>query len=271
MKENKMKLGLMKLEVGQGTPANEMRDLGFDAVQLHFSPNQKDDAADPTDDEIKASLNPGNIALAAMTVHIDLVNSRGLVQADVDRMVRLVSRTAALKPLIGDNPRPILVWHPSGYPEAADIDDVAVFKGLVTALRTICTAAEKSGVDFAVELTRAGSDRGVQGFLRLKDHVASPALRVCFDAANVIIPDRIPFVQSLRMLAADIVIAHGKDCHFNPDGTVAKFGPTGSGKLDYATYIACLKDTCDIPYFILEYFRTQEEMLRGRDIVRQYL
>jgi sugar phosphate isomerase/epimerase len=261
-----MKLGLM-----QGTPANEMREMGFDAVQLHFGVNQKDDAADLTDDEIKASLNPGNIALAGLTVHIGLVDSRGLVQIEIDRMLRLVDRAAAVKNLVGDNPRPILVWHPNSYPEAADTDDAAVFKGLVSALRTICNAAEKKGVDIAVELTYRGVDRGVEGFLRLQDHVASPALRVCLDAANVIIPYRTPLVHTVRLLADDIVIAHGKDRHFKADGSVATFGPTGSGNLDYATYIACLKDYCNIPYFILEYYKTREEILRARDIVLQYL
>lgn len=260
-----MKLGLMP-----GTPAKEMRDLGFDAVQLFFGSDRQDDDADPTDDAIKAHLNPGSIALAAMTLHIDLVNSRGLVLADADRAVRLVARTAALKPLVGDNPRPILVWHPAGYPEADDTDDAAIFKGLVTALRTICTAAEKAGVDVAVELTRAGSVGSAEGFLRLKDQVASPALRVCLDAANIV-PDRTPLVRCVRMLADDIAIAHGKDSHFNADGTVAGYGPTGSGKLDYATYIGCLKDFCDIPYFILEYYTTRDDMLKARDIVRQYL
>ncbi len=260
-----MKLGLMP-----GTPPAEMRDLGFDAIQLFYGFNRQDDAADPADDAIRASLNPGNLALAAMTVHIDLVNARGLVQADADRAVRLVARTAALKGLFGDSPRPILIWHPSGYPQEADTDDAAVFKGLCAALRQVCAAAEQAGVDLAVEITRSGSVGSADGFLRLQDQVASPALRVCLDAANIA-PDRTPLVRCVRMLAADIVIAHGKDSHFNADGTVAGYGPTGSGKLDYATYIGALKEYCRVPYFILEYYKTRDDMLRARDIVRQYL
>ena len=260
-----MKLGLMP-----GTPPAEMRDLGFDAIQLFYGSNRQDDTADPTDDAIREALNPGSLALAAMTLHIDLVNTRGLVQADADRAVRLVKRTAAFKGLCGDTPRPILVWHPSGYPETADTNDAAVFNGLCEALRQMCAAAEKTGVDVAVELTRGGSLGSAEGFLRLKDRVASPALRVCLDAANIA-PDRTPLVRCVRMLADDIVIAHGKDSHFNPDGTVAGYGPAGSGKLDYAAYIGALKAYCAVPYFILEYYKTREEMLRARDIVRQYL
>ena len=260
-----MKIGLMP-----GVPAAEMRELGFDAEQMFYGWNRQDDAEDPTAEAIAHELRPGTLALAAMAVHIDLVGPRGVIQADVDRAVRLVGRTAALKDLIGDNPRPILIWHPSGYPDAPDVNDGTVFKGLCSAMRQICTAAEQQKVDVAVELTRAGSVGSAESFLRIKDQVASPALCVCLDAANIV-PDRTPLERCVRMLAPDIVIAHGKDSHFNPNGEVAGYGPIGSGKVDYATYIRCLRDYCNVPYFILEYYQTREEMLRARDIVLQHL
>ena len=264
-----MKLGLMP-----GTPPAEMRELGFEAIQLFYGSNRQDDDADPSDDAVREALQPGPLALAAMTLHIDLVNPRGLVQADADRAVRMVRRTAAFKGLCGDTPRPILVWHPSGYPEAADTDDAAVFNGLCGALRQMCAAGEQVGVDVAVEMTRNGSVGSAEGFLRIKDKVGSPALRVCLDAdtddAANIAPDRTPLVRCVRMLADDIVIAHGKDSHFNPDGTVAGYGPAGSGKLDYEAYIGALKTYCNVPYFILEYYKGRDDMLRARDIVLKY-
>ncbi len=260
-----MKIGLMP-----GVPAKEMRELGFEAEQMFFGWNRQDDAGDPSDEAIANELLPGNLALAAMTVHIDLVGPKGVVQPDVDRMVRLVNRTAGLKEFFGDNPRPILIWHPSGYPEGADVDDGAVFHGLFAALRQVCMAAARHHIDIAVELTRGGSVGSAEMFLRIKDHVGSPALKVCLDAANIC-PDRTPLERCVRMLAPDIVIAHGKDSHFNANGEVAGYGPTGTGKLDYATYMRCLRDYCDIPYFILEYYQTREEMLRARDIVVKHL
>lgn len=260
-----MKLGLMP-----GTPAAEMRELGFDAVQMFYGWNRQDDAGDPTAEAIASELLPGRLALAAMTVHIDLVGPQGAIQPDVDRAVRLVGRTAALKPLCGDNEKPVLVWHPSGYPDVPGVDDAAVFKGLCSALRQICAAAERQNVHVAVEMTRAGSVGSAESFLRIKDQVASPALRVCLDAANIV-PDRTPLERCVRMLAPDIVLAHGKDSHFNPNGDVAGYGPTGSGKLDYATYLRCLRDYCKVPYFILEYYQTREDMLRARDIVLKHM
>jgi len=262
-----MKLGLMP---GDAVPAAEMKALGFEALQLFYGWNRQDDAGDPSTAEIDAALRPGGLTLAAMTVHIDLVGPQGAIQADADRAVRLVARTAALKGRFGDNPRPILIWHPSGYPEQAGVNDQAVFRGLCQALGQVCRAAEQAGVDVAVELTRAGSVYSAESFLRIKDQVASPALRVCIDAANFA-PDRTPLERAVRMLAANIVIAHAKDSRFADTGEVAHYGATGTGRLDYAVYLRCLRDYCRVPYLIFEYYQNRDELLRARDIVRQYL
>ena len=260
-----MKLGLMP-----GVPAAEMRELGFDALQMFYGWNRQDDAGDLSAEAIDKELLPGQLALAAMTVHIDLVGPQGVIQPDVDRAVRLVERTAALQGRFGDNAKPILIWHPSGYPDQPGVNDRAVFQGLCTAFRQICAVAEQKNVFLAVELSRACSVCSAESFLRLKDQVASPALRVCLDAANFV-PDRTPLERAVRMLAADVVIAHAKDSRFNENGEVAAYGPTGSGKLDYATYIRCIKDFCPVPYMILEYYQNRDEMLRARDIILQYL
>jgi sugar phosphate isomerase/epimerase len=69
------------------------------------------------------------------------------------------------------------------------------------------------------------------------------------------------------MLAADTVIAHGKDSSFADNGEVADYGPTGSGRLDYATYVHALQEHCNVAYFVLEYYRSREDLLKARDIV----
>ena len=262
-----MKLGVMP---GDTVPAAEWRTLGFEAMQFFYGFNRQDDAGDPTAEEIDARLKETGLSLAAMTLHIDLVGPQGAIQPDIDRAVRMVARTAGLKGSFGDNKKPIMIWHPSGYPDVPGVNDQAVFQGLCSAMRQICAAAEKQSVHVAVEMSRACSVYSAETFLRIKDQVASPALKVCIDAANIV-PDRTPLERCIRMLAGDIVIAHGKDSHFNPNGDVAEYGPTGSGKLDYATYLRCLRDYCQIPYFILEYYKTREDLLRARDIVRQHM
>ena len=262
-----MKLGLMQ---SHPVAATELRSLGFDAVQLFFKGNQHDEALDPTTNEIDEILSAGDMALAAMTLHMDLVGPHGALAADIERAVRCVAKTAALKGRFGDNGRPVLVWHPSGYPEADGVDDEAVNGGLCEALGTICAAAQQQDVAVAVELTRAGSIGGAEAFLRIQDRVASDSLKVCIDAANFV-PDRTPLKRAVRMLGADIVIAHGKDSRFDENGEAVHYGPTGSGVLDYQAYIGYLLEYTSVPYFVLEYYQSREDLLKARDIVRQYL
>jgi hypothetical protein len=73
------------------------------------------------------------------------------------------------------------------------------------------------------------------------------------------------------MLGPDIVIAHGKDVAFNERGEVAAYGPTGSGTLDTPTYIRYLQQWAPVPYLVLEYYQSREDLLRARDIVAPHL
>lgn len=262
-----MKLALM---VGDTVAAEERRALGFEAVQLFFGSGPDGGPQDPTPAAVDANLAGGGLALAAMTLHVDLVGPQGLVPADVARAVRCVEQTAALEGRFGDNERPLLIWHPSGYPEAAGVDDRAVFRGLAEALRQVCGAAERVKVHVAVEITRAGSVGSAETFLRLQDHVGSAALKVCLDAANFV-PDRTPLERAVRVLGPDTAIVHAKDSRFHDNGEVADYGPVGSGRLDYPAYLRLVKEHTRAAYFVLEYYRSREDLLRARDIVRQGL
>ena len=147
-----MKLGVMP---GDTIPAPELKSEGFDAVQLFWGMGEDAASKDPSVESIEATLQAGDLALTAMTLHIDLVGPLGVIESEVERTVHCVQRTAALEGRFGDTPQPILVWHPSGYPSGDGLDDVAVFEGLCSALTTVCAAAEKHGVHVAVEITRA--------------------------------------------------------------------------------------------------------------------
>ena len=257
-----MKLGLMR---GDTVPPDQLGELGFDAVQMFFGSGASGDDDDPAPEVVDETMAAGDTALAAMTVHVDLVGAQGRVDANVDRAIRCVQKTAALAGRFGDNPRPILVWHPSGYPETED--DHGMFDGLVSAISSLCQEAESAGVDVAVEITRAGSVGSAETFLRLQDHVGSSALKVCLDAANFC-PDRTPLERAVRMLGPDVVIVHGKDAVFADNGEVSDYGPTGSGRLDYPAYLQAVAAHVSAAYFVLEYYRSREDLLKARDIVR---
>ena len=243
-----MKLGLMPGEI---VAHGELRALGFSAMQMFWGHGADGDDKDPTPEGIDEILNEGDIALAAMTLHVDLVGPRGLIEEDVQRLLRCVEKTAALEGRFGDGEKPILVWHPSGYPEGDEVDDRAIFSGLCEGLAKVCAKAEELGVYVAVEITRAGSVGSAETYLHIKDRVRSDALRVCLDATNFV-PDRTPLERAVRFLGPKIVIAHGKDSSFKDNGEVADYGPTGSGKLDYGSYMKYLRQYAPVPYFVLE-------------------
>ena len=258
-----MKLGLMS---GETIPTGELRSSGFDAVQMFFSGGD----SDPSPEDVDKILEADDVALAAMTLHVGLVNERGTIQTDVERLVECVERTADLESRFGDNECPLLIWHPSEYPSVAGVDDNVVFQGLCQALSSACTVAEDKGVHIAVEITRAGSIGSAESFLRVKDQVGSSALRVCMDAANFV-PDRTPLERAVRMLGPEIAIAHAKDSWFSETGLVADYGPVGSGCLDYPTYLRCLQKYTNVPYLVFEYYLSRDDLLKARDIVKDCL
>jgi sugar phosphate isomerase/epimerase len=265
-----MRLALMAKDVGTLISVGEVKSLGFKAVQAFFGSGSDGDADDPAPDDLDALLISADVALAAMTLHVDLVGTRGAVGADVERAIRCVEKTAALDGRFGENESPVLIWHPSAYPEAPDLKDATVVDGLCEALTAVSMAAESLGVRVAVEITRAGSIGGAEAFLRVKDRVGSDALGVCLDAANFT-PDRTPLKRAVRMLGPDTFIVHGKDVRFDESGKVADYGPTGTGTLDHADYVDYVQTYTDAPYFVLEYYRSREDLLRARNIVSESL
>ena len=265
-KERQVKLGMMQ---GDLLPPEQLRAEGFEAVQMFFGAGLDGEADDPAPDEVDQVLEAAQVSLAAMTLHAGLVGPRGEVREEVTRLVRCLGKTAVLAGRFGDNPEPVLVWHPSEYPEEG-VDDGALFEGLCQGLARACAAAETAGVSLAVEITRGGTIDGAERFLRVRDRVGSAALKVCMDAANFA-PDRTPLVRAVRTLGPHIAIAHGKDARFGENGEVAGYGPAGAGRLDYPAYIGALREYAPAPYFVLEYYRTREELMRARDLVQSCL
>ena len=261
---------MMASGVGSIVEPDELRSLGFHAVQMFFGSGPDGDGQDPSIAEIDAFLRRTDAVLAAMTLHVDLVDAGGAVPGDIARTIRCLEKTAALKGHFGDHETPVLIWHPSAYPDGSDADDRVIFAGLCRALAAVAEAAEQEGVRVAVEITRSGSIGSAETFLRLKDAVTSDALCVCMDAANFT-PDRTPLERAVRMLAPHTVIAHGKDVRFDPTGLVADYGPIGSGTLDVPAYIRALEAYAPVPYFVLEYYHDRAELLRARDIVNRSL
>ena len=72
-----MKIGVMP---GNQIPANELRAQGFEALQMFFGGGADGDAHDPSPEKVGETLAAGNLALAAMTLHVGLVGPAGRVR-----------------------------------------------------------------------------------------------------------------------------------------------------------------------------------------------
>lgn len=123
----------------------------------------------------------------------------------------------------------------------------ATWRTLIATLEDVLPEAEAAGVTLAFEpeINNVASD--AKKSRRLIDELASPNLKVVMDAANIFGADDLPRMsevldEAFELLADHIAIAHGKDLDHGGDaGHLA----AGTGKLDYARYVALL---CSLPF-----------------------
>ncbi len=73
-----MKLAVMPVDL---VPWDELRSLGFAAMQMFFKGTIEDESGDPSPAQIDQRLGATDLALAAMTLHIDLVGPAGTIRS----------------------------------------------------------------------------------------------------------------------------------------------------------------------------------------------
>ncbi len=120
-------------------------------------------------------------------------------------------------------------------------------------LEQVLPTAEAAGVDvaFEPEINNVASDASKSR--RLIDEMGSKNLKVVMDAANIFGKDDLPRMREILdeafdLLGDHIAIAHGKDLDHGGDaGHLA----AGTGKLDYARYVALLSGLpFDVPIIL---------------------
>ena len=114
-------------------------------------------------------------------------------------------------------------------------------------LEQILPAAEANDVALAFEPEVNNVASTAKRSRRLIDEMASPALKVVMDAANLFGEGELPRMaeildEAFDLLGDHIAIAHGKD--LDRDGDAGHLA-AGTGKLDYARYVAHL---CSLPF-----------------------
>jgi sugar phosphate isomerase/epimerase len=128
------------------------------------------------------------------------------------------------------------MWHAHPGNTAPD-----AWADMLASVTAAVEAAERAGVVVAVEPEPGNVVRDAPAARRLLHEVRSPALRIVFDAANLLPPERLPdqarvIGEALELLGPEIVLAHAKDVR--GDGTVVA---AGRGAVDYPAYVAGLQ------------------------------
>ena len=119
--------------------------------------------------------------------------------------------------------------HPANHSEAA-------FSEMLTSIGELVIEAEKFGVSVGFEAVHCHTVSTAQKMRRVLDTIGSINLRVVFDAANLLTPEKFPeqsriIPEALDLLGDDIAVVHAKDFVFQ--GGALKTVPAGRGELDF--------------------------------------
>lgn len=122
-----------------------------------------------------------------------------------------------------------------------DLSDEDAWKSTTATVRLICNHAENVGAALAIECSGGCFIRHHEDFLRLAAEVDSPALKINFDPANIVLAAR-DVIEALNALASYVVHTHAKDIT-NPDtdDEPARDCPAGEGLVGYPDYLAALR------------------------------
>jgi sugar phosphate isomerase/epimerase len=126
-----------------------------------------------------------------------------------------------------------------GHPDNATPE---AWADMLASVAAAVEAAEAAGVVLGVEPEPGNVVRDAAAARVLLDTLASPALAIVLDAANLVPAPRLGeqrriLADALARLGPDVVLAHAKDVR--PDGSIVA---AGRGALDYDAYLALLRD-----------------------------
>ena len=191
-------------------------------------------------------------------------------RAAIERLLRIVGAcreagTSVVATCTGSR-HPESMWR--HHPDNASKETWQV---LLATLEQVMPAAEAAGVTVAFEPEINNVARDAAKSRRLIDEVGSPNLKVVLDAANIFGTDDLPRMREILdeafdLLGDHVAIAHGKDLDHGGDaGHLA----AGTGKLDYAHYVALLSElSFDVP--IILHGLSEEQVPASADMLRRH-
>jgi sugar phosphate isomerase/epimerase len=131
-----------------------------------------------------------------------------------------------------------IMWRPH-----PDNRSDAAWRDLLIELEPAATAAEAAGVLLAFEPEHNNVVNSARRARRLIDDLASPALKVLMDAANIFDTGDLERMrdhlhEAFELVGADVALAHAKDLDHDGD---AGGRAAGQGCLDYRLYLSLLQ------------------------------
>lgn len=224
--------------------AHGLRHVQFDLNCAGLS-SMPDAIATATAQAIAAALAKRNITMSAISgtfnmIHPD-VNER---EAGLRRLDVLAGACKALGTnvitLCSGTRDTTSMWrrHP-------DNDTAAAFSDLLVSMKRAAAIAEQHDVTMAFEPEVNNVVDSAQKARRLIDAIGSPRVKVVMDGANIFHTGELPMMRDMLkeafdLLGDDIALAHAKDLDHDGD---AGHLPVGHGKLDYALYLALLRQS----------------------------
>ncbi|MFV0383290.1 sugar phosphate isomerase/epimerase family protein [Paracoccus sp. (in: a-proteobacteria)] len=123
-----------------------------------------------------------------------------------------------------------------------DSDSPEAWADLLLTVERAVRTAEVHGIVLGIEPEVGNTVNTVAKARRLLDSIASPALKIVMDGANIFQKGELPKMrekldEAFDLLGADIVLAHAKD--LDRDGEAGHVA-AGHGKLDYPYYLQLL-------------------------------
>jgi sugar phosphate isomerase/epimerase len=223
----------------------EVAGAGFTTTQYNMSCSGLASLPDAVDARaaaaVRAAAADAGIEIAALSATFNMIHPDPASRARGLRRLGVLARAAAamgarVVTLCTGTRDPDDQWR--GHPENGSVE---AWRDLLASMEVAIACAEETDVDLGIEPEPANVVSSAEAARRLIDELASPRLKIVFDAANLfeaaaLSEQRDIVSRGLDLLADRLVLAHAKDRL--PD---ASFATAGTGILDYAHYVAELR------------------------------
>jgi sugar phosphate isomerase/epimerase len=217
----------------------ECVQFNFSCAGLPTLPERIDPALTAT---IRTHLNQLSLSMVAISGTCNLIHpdaaKRGQELARLQKLICASKELGAGVVTLCTGTRDLQdMWR--AHPDNRSSD---AWNDLLAALEQLLPVAEETGLALGIEPEPANVIDSAEKARALLDQLASPRLKIVFDAANLVHPGDIArqsdiLAKAVDLLGPDIVVAHAKDLARGTRGHLA----AGRGELDYQCYLGLLR------------------------------